>query len=96
MTGNGENTTTSSRNVQSSFSKSPEEILNFSSLLSAGSNQFFNNRMENFEFQMLKSKILNKIARARLVFSQSLKDHSRDNEDELKSQFESQISELVF
>ena len=91
----GDSTTTSSQNGQRSFSKSPEEILNFSSLLSAGSNQFFSTRMENFEFQMLKSKISNKIARARLVFSQSLKDHSRANEDELKSQFESQICDLI-
>jgi hypothetical protein len=94
MTNFGDSTTTSSQNGQR-FSKSPEEILNFSSLLSAGSNQFFSTRMENFEFQMLKSKISNKIARARLVFSQSLRDHSRANENELKLQFESQICDLI-
>jgi len=51
--------------------------------------------MKSFEYEMLKTKILNKIARARLVFSQCLKDHSRTNEDDLNLQFESQISDLI-
>ena len=86
---------TSSQNGQRNFSKSPEEILNFSSLLSASPNQLFNGRMKTFEFEMLKSKILNKISRAKLVFSQSLTDHDRTNADELRLQFEGQKADLV-
>ena len=96
MTGNGDNTTTSSQHGHR-FSKSPEELLNFSSLLSASPHQFFNNRMKEhrFEYEMFLAKIKSKIGRARLVFEQSLKDHSRSNEDELKAEFEQQISDYI-
>jgi len=96
MTGNDENNTTSSQHGHR-FSKSPEELLNFSSLLSASPNQLFNARMKEhrFEYEMLLAKIKSRIGRARLVFEQSLKDHSRSNENELKNEFEQQVSDFV-
>jgi hypothetical protein len=96
MTGIGDSTTTSSQHGHR-FSKSPEELLNFSSLLSASPHQFFNNRMKEhrFEYEMLHTKIKSRIGRARLVFEQSLKDHSRSNENELKAEFEQQISDFI-
>ena len=78
--------------------KTPEEVIYSNNLFSLVSNQMIRPResMKNFEFNLIKTAIEDKIQRAKWIFEKSLETHESENESDLRAQFDRLAANFVY
>ena len=78
--------------------KTPEEVIYSNTLFSLVSNQMIRSRdsMKNFEFNLIKTAIEDKIQRAKWIFDKSLETHDSENESDLRAQFNRLAANFVY
>jgi hypothetical protein len=78
--------------------KTPEEVIYSNNLFSLISNQMIRPResMKNFEFNLVKTAIEDKIQRAKWIFEKSLESHQSENESDLRAQFNRLAANYVY
>jgi len=78
--------------------KTPEEVIYSNNLFSLVSNQMIRPResMKNFEFNLIKTAIEDKIQRAKWIFDKSLETHQSENESDLRAQFDRLAANFVY
>ena len=78
--------------------KTPEEVIYSNNLFSLVLNQMIRPResMKNFEFNLIKTAIEDKIQRAKWIFDKSLETHQSENESDLRAQFDRLAANFVY
>ena len=80
--------------IKSKMIRFPEEIL-MASLNPLSTNQLFRPGLENYEFEISRTCLEDRVNQFRSLFEQSLKHFSRTDETDLKNQLERKFVGLV-
>jgi hypothetical protein len=80
--------------LKSKMTRFPEEIL-MANLTPLSANQLFRSGMENYEFEISKTCLEDRVNQFKNLFEQSLKQFSRTDDTDLKNQLERKFVGLV-
>ena len=87
-------TTNPNPQLPSKSSRLPEEIL-YQTFNVNSQGSCLTRQMKNYEFQVAKANLEDRVAQFKFLFDRSLKDYPRSNETELRGMFERKCVELI-
>ena len=94
MATTGDDTKPDIEQIKSKMIRFPEEIL-MVNLTPLSANQAFRQGMENYEFEIGKTCLEDRVNQFRTLFDQSVKQFSRNDDTDLKNQLERKFVALV-